>query len=53
MAKSSVINILMSQYAPVDGISTTLIGIIGNKAVILEGKKQDGGSGAVLYGGTA
>ncbi|MDR2739069.1 MAG: hypothetical protein LBB68_04470 [Treponema sp.] len=50
MIKSSVVSILMFQYAPVDCISTTPIGIIGNKAVILEGKKQGGGSGAVLRG---
>jgi hypothetical protein len=50
MIKSSVMGMPVSQYVPVDSISTTLIGVIGNKAVILERKKQYGGSGAVLRG---
>jgi hypothetical protein len=50
MTKSSVMSILMSQYVLVDSSSTAPIGIIGNRAVILEGKKQHGGSGAVLRG---
>jgi hypothetical protein len=50
MTKSSMIGMLMSQYTPVDNISTTLIEIIGTRAVILEGKKRHGGNTAVLRG---
>ncbi|MDR2079541.1 MAG: hypothetical protein LBP74_07470 [Treponema sp.] len=47
MIKISVMSILMFQYTLVDCISTTPIGIIGNKAVILEGKSR--AAEAALY----
>jgi hypothetical protein len=40
MIKSSMMGISMFQYVPTDSMSTTLIGIIGNRAVILEGKNK-------------